>query len=135
MQRVPESEVDTRQCTVRGWRTRCTAGYDGETDKRWSTGMSGHSKWSQIKRQQGVNDGEAGSVGWQFKARGPIAVKIGKHNPEEIELAAIDAGAADVQTEEDEVQVITERADLEAVRRALTDAGYEVTASDLTLIP
>src|SRR5579883_2645450 len=83
----------------------------------------------------GGNLGESGSVAWQFKARGQIGVRIGKHDPEEIELAAIDAGAEDVQTEEDEVQVITERADLEAVRRALSEAGYEITSADLVLIP
>jgi len=33
------------------------------------------------------------------------------------------------------VIVYTERGSVEAVRRGLTDAGYEVTASDLQLVP
>jgi YebC/PmpR family DNA-binding regulatory protein len=101
------------------------------TDNRNRTAASVRS----IFDRGGGNLGESGSVAWQFKSRGQIAVKVGKNDSDEIELAAIDAGAVDVQTDEDEVQVFTEREELEAVRRALSEAGYEVTASDLTLIP
>ena len=52
-----------------------------------------------------------------------------------VELAAIDAGAVDVQSDEAEVQIYTEREELEAVRRALTESGFEVISAELSLVP
>ena len=83
----------------------------------------------------GGNLGETGSVAWQFVGRGVIRVDARGKDSEEIELAAIDAGAEDVQSEDSEVIVYTDRGSVEAVRRGLTDAGYEVTAADLQLVP
>jgi YebC/PmpR family DNA-binding regulatory protein len=101
------------------------------TDNRNRTAASVRS----IFDRGGGNLGESGSVAWQFAARGQITVKTGRVGTDDIELAAIDAGAVDIQSEGDEVQVITERSDLESVRRALTEAGYEITSADLALIP
>jgi YebC/PmpR family DNA-binding regulatory protein len=83
----------------------------------------------------GGNLGETGSVAWQFVGRGVIRVDARGKDSDDIELAAIDAGAEDVQSEDSEVIVYTDRGSVEAVRRGLTDAGYEVTASDLHLVP
>ena len=83
----------------------------------------------------GGNLGETGSVAWQFVGRGVIRVDARGKDSDDIELAAIDAGAEDVQSEDSEVIVYTNRGSVEAVRRGLTDAGYEVTASDLHLVP
>lgn len=83
----------------------------------------------------GGNLGEAGSVAWQFKTQGVITLNASKGNTDDMELAAIDAGAVDVQSEDGEVTVYTERGDLEAVRRALTEAGFDVTGSELSLVP
>jgi YebC/PmpR family DNA-binding regulatory protein len=83
----------------------------------------------------GGNLGESGSVAWQFKTQGVITLNASKGNTDDMELAAIDAGAVDVQSEDGEVTVYTERGDLEAVRRALTEAGFDVTGSELSLVP
>jgi YebC/PmpR family DNA-binding regulatory protein len=100
------------------------------TDNRNRTAASIRS----IFDRGGGNLGESGSVAWQFKARGVITVNApGKE--EEVELAAIDAGAVDVQSDGGEVQIYTERDDLEAVRRSLSEAGFEVTAAELTMVP
>lgn len=104
---------------------------DAMTDNRNRTAASIRS----IFDRGGGNLGESGSVAWQFNSRGQISVPIGKHDPDDIELAAIDAGAVDVQRDEEEVQVITEREELEAVRRTLTDAGYVITSADLAMVP
>ena len=45
---------------------------------------------------------------------------------DEVALAAIDAGAADVDTEADPIEIYTEPGDLEAVRKALDAAGVNV---------
>lgn len=100
------------------------------TDNRNRTAASIRS----IFDRGGGNLGESGSVAWQFKSRGVISVNApGKE--EEVELAAIDAGAVDVQSEEGEVQIYTEREDLEAVRRALSEAGFEVSSAELSMVP
>ena len=100
------------------------------TDNRNRTAASIRS----IFDRGGGNLGESGSVAWQFKARGLITVAApGKE--EEVELAAIDAGAVDVQSDEGEVQIYTEREELEAVRRALSEAGFEISSAELSMVP
>ncbi len=78
--------------------------------------------------------GESGSVAWQFESRGVVTVNAAGRDPEEIELAAIDAGAQDVESEHETVEVYTAPGDLENVRRALLDAGCEVTSAELSMV-
>ena len=101
------------------------------TDNRNRTAASIRSTFD----RGGGNLGETGSVAWQFVGRGVIRVDARGKDSDDIELAAIDAGAEDVQSEDSEVIVYTDRGSVEAVRRGLTDAGYEVTAYDLQLVP
>lgn len=79
--------------------------------------------------------GESGSVAWQFDNRGVISVSAAGQDPDEITLAAIDAGAEDVETGDETVDVYTTPGDLESVRKALIAAGYDVTAAELNLVP
>jgi YebC/PmpR family DNA-binding regulatory protein len=102
------------------------------TDNRNRTAASIRS----IFDRGGGNLGQSGSVSFQFKAQGVITIKVDRtHSSDEIELAAIDAGAADVEDGDGEVRIVTERSDLEAVRRTLAEAGMEVTSAELTLEP
>lgn len=83
----------------------------------------------------GGNLGEAGSVAWQFDARGLITIPASGQNPDDIALQAIDAGAADVQVDGDAIEVQTDPASLEAVRRAVEAAGLEVENADFAMVP
>jgi YebC/PmpR family DNA-binding regulatory protein len=74
----------------------------------------------------------SGAVAWQFEPRGLITVAAG--DPDEVALAAIDAGASDVDTTVEPVEIYTEPADLEAVRRALERAGVEVEQAESAMI-
>ncbi len=85
--------------------------------------------------RSGGSLGEAGSVAWNFESRGIIAVSPDGRDPDEIALAAIDAGADDVQAGTGTIDVYTEPADLEAVRKALEDGGIHVTTADQTRVP
>src|SRR4051794_7264903 len=78
----------------------------------------------------------SGAVAWQFEPRGLIAVaRDGKTDADEIALAAIDAGAEDVDTESDDsIEIYTAPADLEAVRKALEGAGVPVDSAENTMI-
>jgi transcriptional/translational regulatory protein YebC/TACO1 len=54
---------------------------------------------------------------------------------DEVALAAIDAGAEDVDTESDDtIEIYTSPADLEAVRKALEGAGVPVDSAENTMI-
>jgi transcriptional/translational regulatory protein YebC/TACO1 len=80
--------------------------------------------------------GTLSTVAWQFVQRGVISIPLDGRDPDEITLAAIDAGAADVSAPEaGSIVVTTEPADLEAIRRALADAGYEAESAELSMEP
>jgi len=82
----------------------------------------------------GGNLGESGSVAWQFEQRGVLALSVGKQDPDDVVLLAIDAGAQDVQVDGDSIEVYTEPQDLEAVRRSLEDEHkLKVESAELTM--
>jgi YebC/PmpR family DNA-binding regulatory protein len=76
----------------------------------------------------------SGAVAWQFEIRGLITVAREGTDPDEVALAAIDAGAADVDTETDPIEIYTDPSDLEAVRKALDAAGVAVEDAESAMI-
>jgi YebC/PmpR family DNA-binding regulatory protein len=82
----------------------------------------------------GGNMAEPGSVAYQFSRKGVIRVKS---TGDEIELAAIEAGAEDVFAEEEtqETVVHTAPTELAKVRDQLKDSGLEITDAELTFVP
>src|SRR5206468_1829712 len=70
----------------------------------------------------------AGSVAWQFEPRGVISAspKDQQIPADEIALLAIDAGATDVDTETDLVEVYAEPGQVERLRAELEHAGVAV---------
>lgn len=86
--------------------------------------------------KSGGNPGEPGSVSWMFEHVGFIRIEVGKTDPEELMLTAIDAGATDVQeVDEDgtviELEVYTVFEDMRKVQESLEKAGIKVISSDL----
>lgn len=79
--------------------------------------------------------GENGSVGWMFDQMGVIEVPVAASDPDEIALIAIDAGASDVETEDDAVVIYTEPAELHRTREALAASGFAIEAAQLTMRP
>jgi YebC/PmpR family DNA-binding regulatory protein len=77
----------------------------------------------------------SGAVAWQFEPRGLITIPAKGHDPDDVALAAIDAGADDVDTSGDEVvEVYTTPGALEQVRKALGSAGVAVEHAENTMI-
>lgn len=74
---------------------------------------------------------ENGSVGWQFKHVGQITVPRGTHNEDDFTLLALDAGAEDVQFEDEQILVETKLENLHATNDALQANG--ITADDAIL--
>ena len=88
-----------------------------------------------VLSKSGGTLGETGSVGWQFQDRGVISVALHDGNAEELELAAIDAGAIDVTVDGDNLEVYTEPQALEAVRLALQAHKADVVNAERSLVP
>ncbi|MGK2965396.1 MAG: YebC/PmpR family DNA-binding transcriptional regulator [Tepidiformaceae bacterium] len=83
----------------------------------------------------GGNLGETGSVAWQFAAKGLISVPVNGHDADDIALQAIEAGADDVRVDPETVEIETEPASLEAVRKTLETAGLEIENADFAMVP
>jgi len=86
--------------------------------------------------------GEPNSVAWQFTENGYLSYALvdedgesKKIDTDELFMAALDAGAVDVQFSEDVAEVYTERNELAQVAQTLNDAGYTADESHLMLIP
>ncbi len=83
----------------------------------------------------GGNMAETGAVGWQFEARGVITIPLDGHDADELALQVIDAGADDVDVQGDVLEVQTQPANLEPVRKALEAAGVEIENADFAMVP
>jgi len=77
----------------------------------------------------------AGAVAWQFEPRGVVAVALNGTDADEIALTAIDAGADDVDTDGDPIEVLTGANHLEELRRALEGAGVKIESAEVTMQP
>ena len=84
----------------------------------------------------GGNLGGAGSVAWQFEQRAVLtAESVAEESAEDAELAAIDAGADDVNFDDGTLRVTGEPADLDQLASALRDAGVEPNNASLEMVP
>jgi len=82
--------------------------------------------------KHGGNIAEKGAVAFQFDRKGMIRVKGGG---DELLLQALEAGAEDVQDEDEESVVYTEAKELAKVRTNLQVAGIEILEAELTYVP
>jgi YebC/PmpR family DNA-binding regulatory protein len=104
---------------------------EAQTDNRNRTAAEVRSMFSKTGGQLAGS----GAVAWQFEPRGLIAIARGSADADEVALAAIDAGAEDVDTEDpDTIEVYTTPGDLETVRQALEGAGVPVESAESTMV-
>ncbi|HEX6489589.1 MAG TPA: YebC/PmpR family DNA-binding transcriptional regulator [Candidatus Dormibacteraeota bacterium] len=104
---------------------------DALTDNRNRTSASMKHLFSKF----GGNLGESNSVGWMFDRKGVVEVDSDGKDPEEIGLAAIEAGAEDVHVDGGSVEITTEPAEFESVRSAVEELGVKVESSEVTMQP
>ncbi|MFQ3662538.1 MAG: YebC/PmpR family DNA-binding transcriptional regulator [Chloroflexaceae bacterium] len=85
----------------------------------------------------GGSPGEPGSVSWMFELKGLITVDLAgtRMDPDEVQLAAIDAGAEDVEVEGRVLEIYCEWTQLNAVRQALLNQGIPVIGAEKTMRP
>lgn len=81
------------------------------------------------------NLGENGSVSWLFDVKGQMIIPTEGLDADELMLQAIDAGAEDVKTEKEYLEVYTAPKELEEVKNKLEGEGVKVSSSELAKIP
>lgn len=84
------------------------------------------------------NVGTPGCVSFMFDKKGQILINKEdcKMDADELMMLALDAGAEDVNDEdEDEIEIITAPDDCGTVREALETAGLELAQAEVTMIP
>ena len=88
-----------------------------------------------IFSKYGGNLGTDGSVAYMFDQKGMIRIPIDRQDEEEFMLNAIDAGAEEIDTEEEFYLVTTGRQEMYEVRDELEDMGYEIESAELIRVP
>ena len=79
--------------------------------------------------------GTAGSVGWQFDRKGQIYVGASRYTEDAVFEAAIEAGADDVESTDDEFIVTTDAGSFHEVQAGMRSAGIEFERAELVWIP
>ena len=78
--------------------------------------------------------GESGSVAWMFDRKGIITLPIQNKTEDDIMNIVLEAGAEDLQTEEDYFEVQTSLESFEPVRKALVAADLQIENASLQWI-
>ena len=86
--------------------------------------------------------GEPNSVAWQFTSKGYFLLNLVDEegvdrgiDPDAVFMAALDAGAEDVEISEDAVEIYCERNDFALVNQTLEEAGFKLDEANLTMKP
>ena len=91
---------------------------------------------SEVRSVFNKHGGTLSTVAWQFEQKGIVSIPLNGRDPDELTLAAIDAGATDVGAPDaGSIIVTTEPSDLETVRRSLAEAGIEAESAELSMEP
>lgn len=88
-----------------------------------------------IFSKAGGNLGEFGCVSWMFQKKGYLVVSRAKVDEDRLMGLVLDAGAEDMQTEDESYAVTTPPNDFEKVKKALEEAGVAPDAAEVTMIP
>jgi YebC/PmpR family DNA-binding regulatory protein len=82
----------------------------------------------------GGNLGATGSVAYQFKRKGILAYDAAKYKEDDILAVALDAGAEDVSSEGDTIEVTTSPEDFENVVKAMEAKGFEHSMAEISRV-
>jgi YebC/PmpR family DNA-binding regulatory protein len=101
------------------------------TDNRNRTGSEVRS----ILTKGGGKPAAEGGVKFMFKLVGSIVVAVGDHKQDDLEMAAIDAGAEDIIFDQDVAIVYTKIEELQKVKENIDKAGLMVEGAELVYAP
>jgi YebC/PmpR family DNA-binding regulatory protein len=83
----------------------------------------------------GGNLGTSGSVAWMFDHRGVIRLDGTKYDEAMVMEVALEAGADDMESDDDELTIYTQVADFQAVQDALRGRKIEWENAELAMVP
>jgi YebC/PmpR family DNA-binding regulatory protein len=78
---------------------------------------------------------EPGSVSFMFEPKGVVILSASSASEDDVFLAAAEAGAEDVRTSEESIEVVTPPDALADVRAALEREGLAIESSEVTQVP
>ncbi|GAB6857659.1 YebC/PmpR family DNA-binding transcriptional regulator [Microbacterium xylanilyticum] len=78
---------------------------------------------------------DPGSVAYNFTRKGVIVVSSEGTTEDDVMMAALEAGAEEIEPHAQGFEVITDASDLVAVRTALQEAGIEYESADVEFVP
>lgn len=83
------------------------------------------------------NVGTPGCVSFMFDRKGQIIIDKEEcdMDPDDLMMAALDAGAEDFAEEEDSYEILTDPDDFSSVRLTLEEAGIVMASAEVTMIP
>lgn len=87
-----------------------------------------------IFSKHGGSLGETGSVAWMFERKGVITIPKQDKSEDDILAIVLDAGADDLQTEEEFYEITTSVENFESVRKALQENNLKVDNASLQWI-
>jgi len=90
-----------------------------------------------ILDKNGGNLGENGCVSWMFQRKGELIISREKFDIDEDELLleALEAGAEDIEFDEEHAFIYTEPGNFESAREVMEEDGYKFESADLAMIP
>jgi YebC/PmpR family DNA-binding regulatory protein len=88
-----------------------------------------------IFSKRGGNLGTNGSLGFLFDRKGVFSLHKGKFDLEELELELIDAGAEDIEVNEDNIVVYTAMEDFGKMQKKIDELGLDAENASLQRIP
>jgi len=88
-----------------------------------------------VLTKSGGNLGENGCVSWIFEKKGVITLSAEKYDENTVMEVALDAGADDIQGDDNVWEVTTTPENYETLRNAFIDRGMELIVSDIMRVP
>src|ERR1041385_7858711 len=79
--------------------------------------------------------GAANSVAWMFHRKGIIHIAKSGHNEDELLGIVLEAGADDMKTDDELVEIVTKPENFEPVKQALESKGIKLEDAEIQLVP
>jgi YebC/PmpR family DNA-binding regulatory protein len=85
--------------------------------------------------RHGGNLGAANSVAWMFERKGQIYLDAARYDEDTALEAALEAGAEDLSTDDEQFTVTTDPTEMHSVKSGLEERGIEAREAEITFIP
>ncbi len=88
-----------------------------------------------IFSKYGGNMGELGCVSWMFDRKGIIALDPSKVSEDRVMEVGLEAGAEDINAENEVIEVYTEWTTVEDVKEGMEKEGIEIEGAEVSMVP